>query len=164
MDFQNLSFRTAELKDLAEIQQLFTDTISAVCAKDYTNEQIKAWTAGVKDTERWNEKLRCQYFLLAEFNQNLLAFASLQENKHLDMFYVHKDHQNQGIANQLLDLLEMEALKNGSTCISSNVSITAKGFFEKKGFSTIAQQINVIEGIELINYKMEKPLQIKHKV
>lgn len=54
--------------------------------------------------------------------------------------------------------LEVEARKNNSKIITSDISITAKPFFEKKGFIVKAEQKNIRHNVELINYKMEKKL------
>ncbi|MNE47535.1 putative acyltransferase [compost metagenome] len=55
--------------------------------------------------------------------------------------------------------LELEAQKQHSKMITSDISITAKPFFEKKGFVAKAEQKNVRLNVELINYKMEKQLK-----
>jgi putative acetyltransferase len=40
--------------------------------------------------------------------------------------------------------------------IYAEVSITAKPFFEKSGFRVVTQQTIVRNGVELINFKMER--------
>lgn len=40
-------------------------------------------------------------------------------------------------------------------------SITAKPFFEKKGFKIIAEQVNDVKNVEVMNYKMTKELRIE---
>lgn len=42
--------------------------------------------------------------------------------------------------------------------IFAEVSITARPFFEKHGFTVIEKQKVSIRGIELVNFKMEKEL------
>lgn len=62
------------------------------------------------------------------------------------------------ISDKILNELELEAQKNNSKIITSDISITAKPFFEKKGFNAITEQKNIRQNVELINYKMEKIL------
>ncbi|MGL4632425.1 MAG: GNAT family N-acetyltransferase [Leadbetterella sp.] len=93
--------RHAEINDLPEIQKLFVDTISSICKYDYSQEQIKAWTSSMDNTQRWITKLVSQYFIVAVDESQILGYASLENNNYLDMFYVHKDFQRQGIAKGL---------------------------------------------------------------
>lgn len=158
MNNPKLSIRSVRPSDLKEIQKLFVDTISTICKDDYSPEQIKAWTSSVENTQRWTNKLNTQYFLVAELNHKIAGFASLENSNYVDFLYVHKDHQRQGIANILYAEIEKEAIKRNAPVLNSDVSKTARRFFEKKGFKTITPQTNVIKDIEIINYKMTKQL------
>ena len=50
----------------------------------------------------------------------------------------------------------IRAKKNNIKRIFVDVSITAKPFFEKMGFSVLREQIIIRKGVELKNYPMEK--------
>lgn len=140
------------------MQQLYIETIQIVCKNDYDSAQIKAWISGVKNTERWIEVIEKQFVLLAIIENKIVGFGTLKNGNYIDFFYIHKDFQRQGIADKILNELEMEAQKHNSTSITSDISITAKPFFEKKGFVVNAEQKNIRLGVELINFKMEKEL------
>ena len=71
---------------------------------------------------------------------------------------MHKDYQGKGIAQRILMKLEEESRKHGIQTISGDISITAKGFFEKNGYNVLKEQENFRNNICLINYKMEKDL------
>lgn len=154
-----MNIRKATISDLPEMQDLFVQTIQSVCKNDYNAEQIEAWTNGVNNKERWLEVIEKQYVLLAVIENKIAGFATLKDGNYIDFFYVHKDFQRQGIADKLLTELELEAQKQHSKMITSDISITAKPFFEKKGFVAKAEQKNIRLGVELINYKMEKQLK-----
>jgi putative acetyltransferase len=154
----NISFRIGTAQDLAEMQQLFVDTITTVCRKDYTHEQIVAWTSGITNTKRWLDRFDEQYVLLAIIKDQIAAFGTLKDGNYIDMFFVHKDFQRQGIAGRLYELLEDKAEELQSDLISADVSITAKPFFEKMGFLVEAEQKVERLGVELVNYKMVKKL------
>lgn len=158
MDNSKISIRFSKLGDLAEMQKMFVDTISTVCKYDYSPEQIKVWTSSIENIQRWTDKLISQYFLVAQFDNRIVGYASLENSDYLDLLYVHKDYQRQGIADILYSEIEKEAIKRKGIVLSSDVSITARGFFEKKGFRIIAQQTNIIKDVEIINYKMNKTL------
>ncbi|WP_427872092.1 GNAT family N-acetyltransferase [Flavobacterium sp. MMS24-S5] len=154
-----MTFRNAAISDLNEMQQLYIETIQSVCKNDYNPEQIKAWTYGINNKERWLEVIEKQYVLLAVIENKIAGFATLKNGNYIDFFYIHKDFQRQGIADKLLAELELEAQKQHSKMITSDISITAKPFFEKKGFVAKAEQKNIRLNVELINYKMEKQLK-----
>lgn len=153
-----LSIRLAKLSDLNEIQKMFVDTITTICHKDYSPEQIKIWISSVENTQRWVYKLTSQYFLIAKLENKIVGYASLENNDYFDLLYIHKDYQRQGIANKLYYEIEKEAMKRNITVLSSDVSENAIQFFEKKGFIKIAQQTNIIKNVKIINYKMTKEL------
>jgi len=151
--------RQVTLDDLAAIQELFVDTVEAVCRYDYSAEQIAVWTSSIENIQRWTDKLLKQYFLIAEIDKKIVGFASLENNEYLDFMYVHKDYQRQGIADKLYSEIQAKAIKHGTPLLTSDVSITARPFFEKKGFIIITEQKNDIKGIEVINYRMTKELR-----
>ena len=158
MNNLKISIRHAKLNDLAEIQEMFVDTISTICKADYSADQIKVWTSSVENISRWTERITSQYFLIAEFDNKIVGYVSLKSNDYLDLLYVHKDYQKHGIASKLVDEIKKEAIRKKSAVLHSDVSKTAKPFFEKKGFKVIKTQSNKIKGIEVVNYKMIKQL------
>ena len=158
MNNSKISIRPAKLIDLTEMKKLFVETISTICKEDYSPEQIKVWTSSIENTQRWTEKLTSQFFIIAELKNKIVGYASLENTDYLDFLYVHKDFQRQGIADLLYCEIEKEAIKRKVTALHSNVSKTARPFFENKGFKTVTQQTNIIKDVEIINYKMTKHL------
>lgn len=154
-----MTFKNATISDLKEMQELYIETIKHVCKNDYNSAQIDVWISGVKNTERWVAVINTQFVLLAIIEDQIVGFGTLKDGNYIDFFYIHKDFQRQGIADRLLTELQLEAKKQHSKVITSDVSITARPFFEKKGFIVKAEQRNIRFGIELINYKMEKNLE-----
>jgi len=51
-----IKIRKVQLPDLSQIRQLFFDTITNVA--DYTPKQIKVWSLGVDNIERWETKFK----------------------------------------------------------------------------------------------------------
>jgi len=153
-----IKLRKALLDDLPLMQALFAETILEVCSKDYTSEQTKVWSDGRNNTSRWLGMLEEQYVLVAYGGNVLVGFGSLANHNYLDFLYVHKDYQGVGVANMIYTTLEQEALLHDTKCLTSNVSQTARGFFEKKGFMVLQKQTFLKEGVEIFNFKMEKVL------
>ncbi|MBN2693540.1 GNAT family N-acetyltransferase [bacterium] len=159
MGCEDIKIRVANINDLDELQTLFVETIKTVCISDYSDNQIAVWSSFVDNKQRWIDRIESQYFIVA-YNENYITgFISL-DNNYIDLLYIHKNHQKQGVAKKLYREIELEATKNMVSTLYSNVSITAKPFFEKLGFKTVQKQINIVKGIEIINYRMIKELDI----
>jgi putative acetyltransferase len=150
--------RKGNLSDLVEIQELFVDTIKDICKQDYNSQQIKAWCSAAENNQRWIEILTIQFFIVAQDNEKIVGFCSLDQHNYIDLLYTHKDYQRQGIAHKLYSKIENEARLQKQTKLTSDVSLTARGFFECIGFKVINEQIVVRQGIELTNFKMTKDL------
>ena len=142
--------------DCVELTELFYNTVHTVNAKDYTKEQLNVWATGKVDLEKWNESLQEHYTLVAIENNRIVGFGDIDKTGYLDRLYIHKDYQGKGIATMLCDKLEQI---DNATKIITHASITAKGFFEKRGYHIIKKQQVKRQGIILINYIMEKNIR-----
>ncbi|WP_343679913.1 GNAT family N-acetyltransferase [Chryseobacterium arthrosphaerae] len=154
----SISIRKGSLNDLPAMQQLFADTIQVICKNDYNDLQRNAWSAGADNEERWMNVIKGQYVLIAEAENQIVGFSTLDQGTYIDLLFVHKDHQHQGIASLLYAKMEEEALKHGQKQLTADVSKTARPFFEKSGFRILKEQTVNVKGIDLINYKMIKNL------
>lgn len=85
----------------------------------------------------------------------ILGFGDIDKTGYLDRLYVHKDYQRQGIASAICDELERAV---EVPVITTHASITAKGFFEKRGYTAVREQQVVRSGISLTNFVMVKNL------
>ncbi|TNE53204.1 MAG: GNAT family N-acetyltransferase [Bacteroidetes bacterium] len=148
--------RVANLNDLGKMQHLFVETIKSTCRNDYNQEQIDAWITSVKNVERWKSFLDTQFVLIVERDEEMLGFGSLENGNYLDFLYVHKAFLRQGIASLIYEKLKAESLKRGFESLSSDVSKTARPFFEAKGFKVIRENINLVNGVEIRNYRMSQ--------
>lgn len=148
--------RKATEQDIPSITQLFKETIEAINSKDYNAEQVKVWSAGHSYTGKWINRLSAQYFIVAVVDDVIAGMGSISPEGYLDMMYVHKDYQGRGVASALVNELLSNAISNNLSVVTSDVSITAKPFFEQNGFKVIKPQKVIINGIELLNYKMTK--------
>ena len=141
--------------DCIALQELFYQTVHAVNAADYTEEQLDAWADGRIDSELWNKAFLEHETVVAEQNGVIVGFGDIDKSGYLDRLYVHKDFQRNGIASAICDVLEMSASPD---TITTHASITAKPFFEQRGYRVIKRQQVIRHGIALTNYVMEKKL------
>ncbi len=147
-------------EDLEACLKLFHDTVHSVNSKDYNKEQLDAWAPEdlEKNKSRWQEHLEKGICFVAKLNSHLVGFADMTDSGHLHGLYVHKDFQGQGIASKLLDAIEKAAKKLGLKALSTEGSITAYPFFQKKGSIVDKKQEKELRGVLFINYVMHKTL------
>lgn len=74
------------------------------------------------------------------------------------MMFVHPHYQGLGVASLLLKTLEAAGREQGLLLITTEASLTARPFFEKRGFDVIASQAVQKRGQTLRNFRMEKRL------
>jgi len=153
-----LQFREATIEDIDDITALFSDTITSVNTKDYSPQEIEAWAAGAEVKENWCRRLKDDYYVVAYQDSTLVGMACIDNDGYLDVIYVHKDYQGQGIASKLLSMMEDRAIRLGHDNITSDVSITAKPYFIHKGFRVIKPQLVLCRGVVLRNYNVAKQL------
>lgn len=154
-----MRIRLATADDLDQITQLFQNTVQLINSKDYSPAQIKVWSAGAQSTEGWLSRIRDQYFIVAQEAQNIVGFASLASDGYLDLMYIHHAHQGKGIGSALIEHLFSYAETKRIPLLASDVSITARTFFEKHGFEVVREQSVDIRGVSLTNYRMQKSLK-----
>lgn len=150
---KELVLRPYEPADLPGLARLFYDTVHRVNAAHYTPAQLMAWAPGEVDQAAWNQSLLCHDSWVAEMGGRVAGFADMAEDGYLDRLYVHRDLQGQGIATALCDLLEG---RSAAPVFTTHASITARPFFEKRGYRLVREQQVQRRGQTLTNFVMEK--------
>ena len=140
-------------EDCPALARLFYDTVHTVNARDYTPEQLDAWADGNVDLAAWDASFLSHHSLVAEENGKVLGFADMDGAGYLDRLYVHKDYQGQGVATALCDALEAAC---PAKTFTTHASLTARPFFEGRGYRVLRRQAVVRRGVALNNFVMEK--------
>lgn len=135
--------------DCEIVSELFYETIHHVNAKDYSQKQLFAWAKDAFQLQMRRADLLKQNTLVAELNGEIVGFGSITASGCLDLLFVHKDYQNRGIAAKLCD-----ALEQGFPALVTYSSITAKPFFEKRGYTVKSEREVERAGVTLKNYEM----------
>lgn len=144
--------REYQPSDCKELAELFYHTVHTVNAKDYTKEQLDAWATGEIDLVKWDQSFRNHYSIVAVDDKVITGFGDIDKTGYLDHLYVHADYQGKGIATAICDQLEQAVRGN----IITHASITAKHFFEKRGYKIVKEQQVQRQGILLTNFIMKK--------
>ena len=129
--------RPLEEKDIHNMQNLFHSTVLNINIKDYTKEEVEDWASCGDD----------------------IGFSSMNKNGYMHSMFVHKDWQGKGVATQLLSEVEIIAIQYKVKEITSEVSKTARPFFEHKGYVVECEQKQQANRLRLTNYKMKKNIK-----
>lgn len=151
-----MKLREYQFKDCNLLTELFYNTVHTVNAKDYSKDQLDAWATGNIDINSWNNAFLEHTTLIAEIDGIIVGFGDMDNQGYLDRLYVHRDYQGRGIATVITNELERRLIACGVFCFSTHASITAKPFFEKRGYRVTCKNNVVCNNIALTNYTMEK--------
>lgn len=105
-------------------------------------------------------------------NALIIGFGDMDDTGYLDRLYVHKDYQGRGVATAICDRLEEDfclsrgrllqnsaVQKRKNDTFTTHASITARPFFEKRGYTVVKAQKVVRKGISIRNYIMRKHIE-----
>lgn len=90
--------------------------------------------------------------------KTIVGYADLQPSGLIDHFYVHHAWQGRGIGGKLFSKLEEQAIEQGHVELCAHVSITAKPFFESRGFRVVKKQSVKLRGVEVSNFQMRRAM------
>lgn len=159
MENVTYQFREATLTDIPELREMYQSTLRAVNSADYTCEEIEDWVSCGDDLSHWVDLIKNLRFIVAlNDSGRITGFSSISREGYLHSMFVHKDYQRRGVAGFLLGRIEEYAAECGIKTITSEVSITARPFFEKQGYEVIKEQKRKANRLCLTNYRMKKTL------
>lgn len=142
-------------EDLPQMAELFYNSVHRVCTGEYTCEQLNAWATGEIDAEQWNRSFLDHVTLIAEEKDEVIGFGDIDNSGYLDRLYVHYRRQREGIGTMLCDRLERAV---AAEQIITHASLTAKPFFERRGYRVLQRQQVERSGILLTNFVMKKEM------
>ena len=155
----DFTIRTAKLSDTIGLRDLFQSTVLNVNKRNYSLEEVEDWASCGNNLSHIKEMIKTHYFIVAtNLQSQIVGFSSITQQGYLHSMFVHKDFQGQGIATLLLKEIERYATTNGITRITSEVSLTARPFFEKRDYIVEKEQKRKANQLSLTNFWMAKKL------
>ncbi|MGB6966552.1 MAG: GNAT family N-acetyltransferase [Xanthobacteraceae bacterium] len=156
-----LALRPMLPTDALFLAEIFRASIEELAADDYSAAQQEAWASVADDEEEFATKLAGELTLVATFGGAAVGFAALAGNSGIDMLYVHPAATGQGAGAMLCEALEKLAGARGVKELTVDASDTARGFFEKRGYTAKSRNMVSLNGEWLANTTMVKPLAAK---
>ena len=144
--------------DLAAIISLFRRSVHEVASRDYSPAQVSAWAPESPDLTAWARRLETGGVFVDERENQIRGFARVDDTGYLDLLYVHPEVQRQGVARALLEQVVSWVARRAIRCLHSEVSITARPFFESVGFRVVREQKVERRGVVFDNFSMERDM------
>lgn len=154
----SIVIRPFQTNDTQELIELFRNAVHTIASRHYNEQQRAVWAPTTIDAAKWENNLANNITFVAEIDSVIVGFADMTHEGYLDHLYVHPHHQARFVSVRLLRAVENAARNLGLAKLTTHCSITAKVPALKMGFVIIKEQTVVRQGIELINYVMEKKL------
>lgn len=147
-------------EDIPDLQILFRETVLHVNVRDYTREEVEDWASCGESAEHMKDLLaRNDYVAALNERGEIIGFSSMNAEGYLHSLFVHKDYQQVGVGSLLLSAVEKKAREYGVAEITSEVSLTARSFFEKRGYEVMKIQKRRANRLKLTNFVMCKRLK-----
>lgn len=144
--------REYQTSDCRELAELFYNTVHTVNAKDYSREQLDAWASGQVDLKEWDRSFQEHFSLVAVDGGVITGFGDIDKTGYLDRLFVHSAYQGRGIAAAVCGRLEAAVQGN----IVTHASVTARPFFERRGYRVVKERQVERRGVLLKNFVMVK--------
>ncbi len=151
-----IEIRKYNESDAPDLWAIFYHTIRNVNSRDYTQAQVEAWAPDNVSPDVWQRKMNAISPFVAEIYGEIVGYADLQDDGLIDHFFCHHEHQGKSIGRHLMEQVMRVGELQGITKFYSEVSITARPFYEKFGFKVVKEQMVEIRGQKLRNFVMEK--------
>jgi len=147
-------------QDVPALVRLFHDAVQEIGSRDYTAEQVAAWSPAPPDPAAFLARVRDgrQVYVAVDADDEPLGFIELEADGRIDCFYCRPDVAGSGVGAALYAHLEDTAVAQGFDALNVEASEAARRFFERRGFALLHRRDFQRRGVALHNYKMAKRL------
>jgi GNAT superfamily N-acetyltransferase/protein tyrosine phosphatase (PTP) superfamily phosphohydrolase (DUF442 family) len=153
----DIQYRDYQPTDLPALLTVFQRAVHQATARDYSPAQRLGWAPQNPDIGGWIDRLSCQHVFIGQTpQQQLVGFIGIDVNGFIDLLFTDPVMQGWGIATGLLGHAEHWARQQGISLLTTNASITAKGFFEKHGFVITGEQTIYRHHESLKNHRIQR--------
>ena len=151
-----ITIRHYQSWDAPELWNIFYHTIRHINRRDYSQAQVCAWAPDHVDPALWQQKMDDISPYIAELEGRIVGYADLQTDGLIDHFFCHYQYQRRGVGGQLMEHIFAQSKARSINRLHSEVSITARPFYQRFGFVVNSEQMLEIRGARLKNFVMDK--------
>lgn len=145
-------FQTA--LDATGTLEVFLRAIRETASADYTPEQIAAWAPIDIDPAEWQDRRATSRTCVARDGGRVIGFTDVDDSGYIDMLFVEPEHARRGVASALMGWVFEVAARQETRVLTTHASITARPFFESRGFRVENEQHPVLRGVVMTNFLM----------
>lgn len=154
-----MKIRCYRQDDSEKLWELVFNTVHLINARDYSLEQVNAWAPKDVDMDWWKQELSEKKPFVLYDDGRIYGYADLQENGHINHFFVAHDCQRKGYGTILINALIADAVRIGLKKLSVEASLTAKAFFEYHEFVIVKEEHDAcLRGQNFLIFNMEREL------
>jgi putative acetyltransferase len=154
----NVALRPYLPTDARRCAVVFRSSVEELAEEDYSEAQCEAWAARADDEAAFAKGLAGDLTLVATHEGEIVGFASLKGDTHVEKLFVAPEYARQGVATALMDALTKLAQARGAKELTGDVSDTAKPLFDRLGFESVKRNL-ILTGEEWLgNTSMRKSL------
>lgn len=151
-----ITIRNYKESDTKALWNIHFNTIRNINIRDYSQAQVEAWAPDVFDNSIWLKRMKGLNPFVAVIDNVIVGYTDLQSNGLIDHFFCHHEYQGQGVGKALMNHILRVGNQREVKRFYSEVSITARPFYEHFGFNVVQKQDVEIRGKKLRNFVMEK--------
>ncbi|MFQ3185655.1 MAG: putative acetyltransferase [Marinomonas primoryensis] len=151
-----ITIRRYKEDDTEALWNIYFHTVRNINIRDYSKEQVEAWAPDVFDMPIWKKRMQGLDPFVAVMNGVIVGYTDLQPNGLVDHFFCHHQYQGQGVGKALMNHVLRVGEQRKVKRFYSEVSITARPFYECFGFRVVQEQEMEVRGQMLRNFVMEK--------
>ncbi len=151
-----ISVRKYKESDVKALWDIHFHTIRKINIRDYSQKQVEAWAPDTMESSIWLKRVSGLNPFVAEIDNVIVGYADLQPNGLIDHFFCHHEYQGKGVGAALMNHVLNAGNQRGMKRFYSEVSITARPFYEYFGFTVLHEQEVEVRGQKLRNFVMEK--------
>jgi putative acetyltransferase len=151
--------RPFKREDGDALAELFHASVREIGPRDYSPEQVAAWSARKPDPARYANHASERLILVAEDGEGSPAgYIILERDGHIDHLYCRPDRVGTGVGAALYAEVEAVARRLGMARLSVEASEGARRLFERRGFTIDARNDFAIESVAIHHYAMSKAI------
>lgn len=146
--------------DSEALSALVVASVRALGPRAYGPEQIAVWAASAPSPAQLTLSLMAgrARMVAADARDRPLAFADVDPDGRIDLFYAAPQAAGGGLAAALLAAVEAHARARGCVRLTAEASAVARGLFVRAGFTVLERRDFAVAGVAIWDFAVEKRL------